>query len=113
MRTWLFVVLMGLAFSASAQEAKPDPSREAAAALAKDLAALQTKLRRGAGQFQANGVYTDAQYAANYEKLMTEAMEGARAIQVAWKSNPYVEIEGFSVALGFMTAEVSMDFRFK
>lgn len=113
MRKLLCVLLMAVAFSASAQDPKADPSKEAAAALAKDLAALQSKLRRGAGQFQANGVYTDAQYAAANEQLMNEALEGARAIQAAWKSNPYVEIEGFSVSLGFMTAEVSMDFRFK
>lgn len=116
MKALILAALLCLALPAAAQEVAPLSARDAAVReFSKDVAALQSEVHQQSADFRMveQGKFTQQQYASYAEDLLGDCLAKAQALAAKWKSNPYVRVTGFDVALSVTGPEVSVAFEFK
>ena len=99
---WCLGVQLALAGTAFSQPA--DDRRAALAAFAQELAELQAMFPDTANEMTA-------MQSGMLDGIWEDLIEGAHELQRRWKDNPYIEVTGFTVTIGWPSVHV--DFAFK
>lgn len=114
MRIIPILLFLCLSWPCIAQQTPGNPREVATKQFAHDLAALQASLHKNTTELRLEqGNLSQAQYASFTEDMLEQTVDGARLLVAKWKSNPYVEVEGFDIAIGLAGPELSVAFRLK